>query len=112
MNNTADYIGQARAAVNAVATAQDAASAASLKLLELERLERAEQAEREELRALADEEEALRQLDGVDAAPVDTNRPKRLAALDKSVPARAAAIRMQQGRVAMAEAELRQARNA
>jgi hypothetical protein len=108
----ATYIAQAREAVDAVAAAEGATNAARGKLAGLQRLERAEQAEREELRALEDEAEALRQLDGEDAAPVDKERAKRLAALDKSVPARAAAIRLQQGRLATAEAELRQARNA
>lgn len=107
---TAEYIGQARAAVEAVNAAEQAARAARSKIAELQRLERDEQAEREQLRALEDEAEALRQLDGADAVPVDKERAKRLAALDKSVPARAAAIRMQRDRVAAAEDELRVAR--
>lgn len=112
MSETAEYIGQARAAVEAVNAAEQAARAARSKIAELQRLERSEQDEREKLRALEDEAEALRQLDGEDAAPADKDRLKRLAQLDKSVPARAAAIRIQQGRVATAEEELRKARAA
>ncbi|SLJ88357.1 hypothetical protein [Novosphingobium mathurense] len=106
------YIEQARAAVDAVTEARAAVSAADAKLTELRRLERTEQDEREQLRAEEDEAEALRQLDGDTAAPENRRRLKRLAELDKSVPARAAAIRLQLGRLGTAAAELRQAQNA
>lgn len=105
-----EHIAQARAAIEAVAAAEHAARDARAKIAELQYLERTEQAERENLRELEDEAEALRQLDGDGAVPIDAERAKRLTKLDRSVPARVAAIRMQRERVDAAEASVKQCR--
>lgn len=105
-----EHIAQARAAIEAVAAAEQVAGDARAKIAELQRLERSEQAEREKLRELEDEAEAMRQLDGEGAAPVDAERVERLAQLDRSVPARVAAIRIQRERVDTAEATLQKSR--
>ncbi len=110
MIETADYIAQARVATKAIEACEQASRAARSKIIELQILERSEQAEREDLRQIEDEDEALRQLDGDEAVPVNKERLSRLAVLHKSVPARAAAIRIQQGRVAAAEIALLKAR--
>ena len=112
MSGELPWLNDAAAAYADVTSAEVDHTAARAKLEELRSLEASEQRERENLRLLEDEDEALRQLDGDATAPPNKRRGKRLAQLDKSVPGRAAALRLQQGRIGTAEGKLRVARAA
>jgi hypothetical protein len=112
MSGNLAWLDDAAASFADVASAEANLTAARAKLDDLRRLEVTERQEREELRELEDEDEALRQLDGDAAAPLNRRRAKRLAQLDKSVPARGAALRLQQDRIRTAEGELKVAQAA
>lgn len=102
-----EHITKARRAHRAIVAALAAVEAAEGKLRELQAADKADRAERDRLQAEADTAEALRALDGDEAAAPDGGHSERLATLAKAIPARTAAIKMQQDRVAEAEAALR-----
>jgi hypothetical protein len=97
-------IERARQAAAQLATAQTAATTARSKAAELKSEDRRNQAERERLRAEKEADDALRLLDGEDAVPRKPRRDGRLAKLDAEAAAHAAALRLQERRVAEAEA--------
>lgn len=84
----------------AVANAKAAIDGEQQKLVHLEIEQRTKMDERTRLRDRNDRENAIRYLDGEDALPKQPSRASKLAALDSSIPALEAAIRIQTERIA------------
>lgn len=101
-------IDRARQAFSELCAASDAATMERDKLATFQVEQREKDEERKRLRAELEEEEAIRLIDGDDAAPRNPRRDGKLAKLDREAAARTAAIRLQETRVQAAAAAAKQ----
>lgn len=101
---SAEQIERAVQARRNIDAAEENARQARATLAELKAAERSEEIERERLRKEKLQDDARRLIDGEGAVPQKTRRDNRLLKLDGDAAARAAAIQIQENRVADAEA--------
>lgn len=102
----AEALSTAVSAFANILAAEDRVAQERAKQVQLDIEQDNDTAERDRIRRQEDEAKALRHLDGESAVPKRPRRVARLAALDEQIPARAAAMRLQERRISEAEAAL------